>query len=144
MSKIKTDNEYRQWLVDLKKRIRQSQIKAAVKVNAELLYLYWDLGHDIVVRQMEAVWGSGFFEKLSKELRTEFPDMGGFSESNLKYCKRFFQFYTEDSSIRQQLVDELENHPIFQIPWGHHVQIFTKCESVHEAIFYVQKTIDNG
>jgi len=37
MNKLKTDNEYKQWLVDLKKRIRQSQIKAAVKVNAEYI-----------------------------------------------------------------------------------------------------------
>jgi predicted nuclease of restriction endonuclease-like (RecB) superfamily len=50
----------------------------------------------------------------------------------------------KQSIIRPQFVDELENHPIFQIPWGHHVQIITKCKSVHEALFYVQKTIKNG
>jgi len=64
----KIDTEYKKWLVDLKKRIRQSQIKAAVSVNTELLHLYWDLGHDIVVRQMETDWGSRFFEQLSKDL----------------------------------------------------------------------------
>ena len=99
----------------------------------------------------------------------EFPDMKGFSPTNLKYCKRFFLFYAQDDSIRQQVADELnpkianeqltknrglaslrqsseklEDHPIFQIPWFHHVQIFTKCETVHEALFYVQKTIENG
>ena len=58
INEMKTDNEYKQWLIDLKTRIRQSQIKAAVKVNTELLRLYWDLGQDIVVRQMEAAWGS--------------------------------------------------------------------------------------
>jgi predicted nuclease of restriction endonuclease-like (RecB) superfamily len=46
--------------------------------------------------------------------------------------------------IRPQVVDEFDNHPVFQIPWGHHIQIFTKCKTVHEALFYVQKTIDNG
>jgi len=66
----------------LKLSICRSQIKAAIKVNTELLRLYWDLGHDIVVRQMEATWGSGFFEQLSKELKAEFPDMKGFSASN--------------------------------------------------------------
>jgi len=199
-------NEYRQWLIDLKKRIRQSQIKAAVKVNTELLLLYWDLGRDITIRQMEAEWGSRFFEQLSEDLRKEFPDMKGFSSSNLKYCKRFYQFYAQDNLIhhqvgeelqnidkkeniihpqlvdeilpqvkeelktvgknnniirqqladelqtaenkndiiRQQLADELQRHPIFQIPWFHHVQIFTKCKTVHEALFYVQKTIKNG
>jgi len=166
----KTENEYRQWLIDLKKRIRQGQIKAAVKVNSELLHLYWDLGHDIVVRQMEATWGSKILERLSKDLLQEFPEMKGFSSTNLKYCKRFYLFYTQDNSIfqqlveeipqqvatelqivdnkeniiRQQLVDQLESHPVFQIPWGHQIQIFTKCKSVHEAIFYVQKAIQNG
>jgi len=153
------DNEYKQWLISLKSRIRQSQIKAAVKVNAELLLLYWDLGRDIVARQMEAAWGSGFFERLSRDLRNEFPDMQGFSSTNLKYCKRFYAFYAQDDSIRQQVADEtrpqigeqlqvvdnkgdttvkqvveenrqqvaddLKNHRIFQIPWFHHVQIFT-------------------
>jgi predicted nuclease of restriction endonuclease-like (RecB) superfamily len=128
------------------------------------------LGHDIVARQMEAVWGSGFFEQLSKDLRSEFPDMKGFSSTNLKYCKRFYLFYIKDDSIRQQLVgeiphqlcaelqvadnkedtirqqvaDELRDHTIFQIPWGHHREIITKCKSTKEAFFYIQKTIENG
>jgi len=168
------DPELKQWLTDLKARIRQSQIKAMIKVNDEMLRLYWDLGRDIVIRQMDAVWGSGFFENLSKELKAEFPDMQGFSVVNLKYCKRFYLFYSQDNIIfhqlgeklenenlsqagaeiqqsknkkdiiRHQLGDELEIHPIFQIPWRHHVEIFTKCKSVHEALFYVQKTIKNG
>jgi len=171
MNKIeKTNEEYKQWLTDLKTRIRQSQIKAAVRVNEELLRLYWSMGHDIVVRQMEATWGSKFFEKLSKDLRSEFPYMKGFSTSNLYYIRQFFQFYSQDPKkfqqlvgknstnlveksqcaennndiIFQQLVGELEAHPIFQIPWGHHTVIFTRCKSVHEALFYVQKTIENG
>jgi len=166
----KTEAEYKQWLIDLKKRIRQSQIKAAVKVNTELLHLYWDLGHDIVMRQMETTWGSKILERLSKDLLLEFPEMKGFSSTNLKYCKRFYQFYMQeisicqqvaaeisqqvvdqlqvienkDNIIGQQLVDQLESHPIFQIPWGHHIQIFSKCQSIKEALFYVQKTIQNG
>lgn len=166
----KSENEYTAWLIDLKTRIRQSQIKAAVKVNTELLRLYWSLGRDIVVRQMEAAWGSRFFEQLSVDLRKEFPDMKGFSERNLLYMKRFYQFYTQDISIRHQLDDkiphqvgaelqnidnddnkihhqvgdELDNSPIFQIPWRHQVEIITKCKTVKEALFYVQKTIQNG
>jgi len=146
----------------LKVRIRQSQIKAAIKVNSELLHLYWDLGKDIVIRQMDAVWGSGFYQNLSKELKAEFPDMKGFSVSNLKYCKYFYQFYSQDEQIRQQVVDELQvaenkdniirqqvadefgSNLIFLIPWGHQMCIIDKCKSTHEALFYVQKTIKNG
>jgi len=168
---MKLDDEYKKWLTELKSRIRQSQIKAAVKVNTELLLLYWDLGHDITIRQMEKTWGSSFFEQLSSDLRSEFPEMQGFSATNLKYCKRFYLFYTQSDPNRQQLADDLilqqpveklqilenkgnsirhqvgddfENHPIFQIPWFHHVQLITKCKSVKEALFYVQKTIENG
>jgi len=165
------DIEFKQWIVDLKGRIRQSQMKAAIKVNTELLHLYWDLGHDIVVRQMDAVWGSGFYKNLSKELKSEFPDMQGFSVTNLKYCKYFYLFYSQDKQIRQQLVDdinlesdndksqtpikedtiirqqavdEFESNPLFSIPWGHQIYIIDKCKSVHEALFYVQKAIKNG
>ena len=165
---MRNDNEYKQWLLDLKSRIRQSQIKAAVKVNTGLLLLYWDLGQDIVARQMETAWGSGFFEQLSRDLRSEFPDMQGFSATNLKYCKRFYLFYSQNVSnspkltelIRQQVADELtlqantnirhhagdelESHPVFQIPWRHHIEIITKCKTIQEAFFYVQKTIENG
>ena len=168
------DLEFKQWFGDLKVRIRQSQLRASIRVNSELLHLYWDLGKDIVSRQMDSAWGSGFFEKLSKELLKEFPDMKGFSKSNLYYIKQFYLFYSQGNSNlhqlsakigesnfhqaggnlekvdrqtsinRHQLEDELENQPIFQIPWRHHVEIFTKCKSVQEAIFYVEKTIKNG
>jgi len=168
------DPELKQWLINLKARIRQSQIKAMIKVNDEMLRLYWDLGRDIVTRQMDAVWGGNFFKELSKELTKEFPEMKGFSKSNLYYIKQFYLFYTQDNTIFQQLGGKLESenlhqvgaeiqisenkeninfqqvagnfetHPIFQIPWFHHVQIFTKCKSVTEALFYVQKTIQNG
>ncbi|MCL2651016.1 MAG: PDDEXK nuclease domain-containing protein [Candidatus Azobacteroides sp.] len=174
MIKKNNNSELKQWLVDLKARIRQSQIRAMIKVNDEMLRLYWDLGHDIVVRQMDAKWGSGFFAQLSKELKVEFPEMKGFSERNLLYIKQFYLFYSQDNTIFHQLGGKSENviphqlgaeiqlfenentiilpqvgaefdsHPIFQIPWRHHVEIFTKCKSTHEALFYVQKTIKNG
>lgn len=167
---MKLDKEYKRWLMDLKSRILQSQIKAAVKVNTELLRFYWDLGQDIATRRMDSVWGSGFFEQLSGDLRREFPNMQGFSSTNLKYCKRFYLFYTQETSIRPQVVDEIsqENHVqvqvsenkqdiirhqvgdelgtylIFQIPWRHHIEIISKCKSVKEALFYVKKTVENG
>lgn len=164
------DSEFKQWLVDLKGRIRQSQLRAAVKVNSELLQLYWDLGRDIVVRQMDATWGSNFYSRLSKELKKEFPDMQGFSVTNLNYCKRFYQFYTSEEQYYQRISDkfhpqaggeiqmadnmtdmicpqvegEFQINLLYSIPWGHQKYLIDKCKSVHEALFYVQKTIKNG
>jgi predicted nuclease of restriction endonuclease-like (RecB) superfamily len=117
---------------------------------------------------MDAKWGSGFFAQVSKELREEFPDMQGFSKANLYYIKQFYSFYSQEietfqqvvgksqspifhqvggeyqSPIFQQLVDELNENPIFHIPWGHHIVLMGKCKSAPEALFYVQKTIENG
>lgn len=169
------NKDYKLWIADLKKRIRQSQIKASVRVNTEMLQLYWSIGYDIVTRQAEAVWGSGVISQLSKDLRAEFPDMQGFSMTNLKYCKRFYLYYTQNDTIVQQLGGQLENtigHQVGDqlqdaknesnslrseagnevkipdllgaVPWRHHIEIFTKCKSPHEAIFYIQKTIENG
>ena len=87
------DNNYKQWIKEIKTYIRSQQIKAAVKVNTELLKVYWRLGSDIVAHKADAQWGSKFYESLSIELKAEFPDMKGFSITNLKYCKRFYELY---------------------------------------------------
>lgn len=139
----KSNEQYISWILDLKQKIQQSQIKAAIQVNSALIEMYWDLGKEISERNFENSYVSGFFSQLSKDLRTEFPEIKGFSESNLKYCKRFYLFYNQDDENRQQLIDELSDH-IFLIPWGHHVTLITKCKDPKEAHLYIKKTIENG
>lgn len=139
----KRNEQYIIWILDLKQKIQQSQIKAAIQVNSALIEMYWDLGKEITERNFENSYGSGFFSQLSKDLRSEFPEIKGFSESNLKYCKRFYLFYNQDDENRQQLVDDLSNQ-IFLVPWGHHVTLITKCKDPKEAHFYIKKTIENG
>lgn len=139
----KRNEQYIIWILDLKQKIQQSQIKAAIQVNSALIEIYWDLGKKITERNFENSYGSGFFSQLSKDLRSEFPEIKGFSESNLKYCKRFYLFYNQDDENRQQVVDDLSNQ-IFLVPWGHHVTLITKCKDPKEAHFYIKKTIENG
>jgi predicted nuclease of restriction endonuclease-like (RecB) superfamily len=139
--KIANDDNYRNWITDIKSRIHQSQIKAAVRVNTEMLRLYWDLGGEIVDKKADTIWGSGFYNSMSRSLRDEFPNITGFSATNLKYMKRFYEFYS-DFLNSQQAVDDLER--MYSVPWGHHILIFTKCDSMEKALFYIQKTIENG
>lgn len=156
-----TQNEgYKNWLIELKSKIQQSQIKAALAVNSQLIMLYWELGSQIVEKQETAKWGSGFIDQLSKDLKSEFPDMKGFSSDNLRYTKLFYTFY-QDHTIPEQVVRELYksnsqlvidneqavlqmNRNIFNIPWGHHIVILQKIKNQTEALFYVQKTIENN
>lgn len=143
MDSIINTIEYKEWLTQIKSQYRQRQIKAAVKVNTELVSFYWDLGRAIVERQKNANWGDGLIEQLSRDMRDEFPDTGGFSVANINFCKRFYLFYNQEVTIRYQLGSELQNL-LFSIPWRHHIEIMTKCKEINEAVFYLSKTIENG
>ena len=89
------DPEYREWIQELSKRFRQSQIKAAVRVNTELIRFYWSLGEDIVNRQMEKKYGAGIIETISRDLQADFPNTKGFSKRNLFYARTFYLLYCE-------------------------------------------------
>ena len=96
MSDLLKDKDYTNWLKDLKNKFRKTQLKAAVKVNSELLNFYWELGKEIVEKQKETKWGNKFLERLSKDLMSEFPDVKGFSLRNLKYIRQWYLFWNKD------------------------------------------------
>ena len=136
--------EFAQWVKTLKNEIRTAQIKAAVKVNSGMLQMYWNLGKEITERQKTANWGDGFLKELSRELMAEFPDMKGFSYRNLKYIRQWFLFYNQEGSIGQQVVAQLGEDIFFSVPWGHHLYIMSSCKDINKAVFYLQKTVENG
>lgn len=145
---ILKSHEYYNWLKDLKEKLRQSQIKASIKINTVLLEFYWELGNEIVEKQKNSTWGSGFLKQLSSDLILEFPDMKGFSHRNIKYIKQWYLFYSNiENEKGQQAVALLENTivaQLTQIPWGHNIHIISKSKNTKEALFYVNKTIENS
>ena len=142
MKNILDTSDYKNWLQTLKGKIQQSQIKAAIQVNSELLRLYWQIGKAIAEKQAKAKWGDGFLQTLSADLCKEFPTMKGFSYRNLKSIRQWYLFYNQEFLIRKQLVSQLEVS-LFSIPWGHHIMIMQRCKTIQEALFYVHKTIEN-
>ena len=166
---------YIAWIADLKRRYRATQIKAAVAVNSALIEFYWNLGKDITEKFAEgAGYGSRFFENVSFDMRTEFPNDTGFSPRNIRYCQDFYRLYSAapilpqvvaksakgkhaDSKMPQlaakcshsQLVeDKIMQQLVAQlisVPWGHHRTIIDKCKRDRDkALFYVRRTIQNG
>lgn len=154
-------SEYVGWLAELKSKIRSTQLKAAVAVNSVLIQFYWELGKSISEKQTQ--WGTKFLSTLSKDLQSEFPDMKGFSVTNLKYCRQFYQFFkslpkdaslkspqlggefnAKNSSIRPQLGDKLAPVTATSIPWGHIKVIINKIRTISEAEFYIIQTIENN
>jgi predicted nuclease of restriction endonuclease-like (RecB) superfamily len=149
MTEIFKNEDYKNWLKELKTTIQASQIKAALSVNAELITLYWELGSQISEKKKLAKWGDGFISQLAKDLKAEFPEMGGFSRTNLNYCRLFYEFYSQNienthliGSSKTPLV--IGEQLVRQIPWGHHLVILKRTKSQPEAIFYIQETIANN
>ena len=139
---IKIDGDYANWIKDLSLRFRQSQIKAAIRVNSEMLRFYFSLGADIVNKKAESRWGDGFFKNLSHDLQNALPGVRGFSVTNLKYTKLFYLLYNQLFTISPRVGDQLE---IFQIPWSHHKYIIDRCKKdTDKALFYVRKTLENN
>jgi len=160
------DKDYSQWLKDLSSRYRRGQIKAAVKVNQEMLQFYWELGRDIVEMKAESRWGSGFMKKLSHDLKSDNPDATCFSETNLLYMKNFYILFKQSLPNTPQLGEQFEKTAeftpqlgeqkevsliehykpqFFMIPWGHYkllIDKFKKQMLQEEALFYAQKTIE--
>lgn len=160
------DKDYLSWVQALCERHRTSQIKAAVKVNKEMLRYYWFLGKDIAERNDENKYGSTFYATLSRDLKRLMPKATGLSERNIRYAKSFYLLYTAyignlqqlaaesqsadsgadiaESSNLQQLVAELSNG-IYQIPWGHHILLIDRfSNSPDKAVFYAGEIVKNG
>lgn len=135
MTDVIMTQSYMEFLNSLKKDIQSSRIRAHLAVNKELIFLYWRIGDGLLQRQKELGWGSKVVEQLSQDLKHAFPEMKGFSKQNLWYMRQFAQTYSEDRIV-QQLVGEL--------PWGHHIEIFTHVKEEKTRTWYIQKTIENG
>ena len=105
---VNLDSEYVQWIHEIKQRFRNSQIKAAVKVNSEQLLFNWQLGRDLVVRKAEEKWGTGIVNQVSLDLQDEFPEAKGFSARNLWFMKQWYSFYATNPEIKG-LISDVEN-----------------------------------
>lgn len=148
---ISTNAKYKEWIKTVSSNFRQCQIKAASKVNEEMLVFYWKLGRDIHYLNESNAYGSNFYGKLSADLAKELPNIKSFSPRNLRYMKDFYCMYHK-VPILQQVVAKSEDtevteneNVIFRIPWGHHIQILNKCkDNPEKALFFVNQVIENN
>ena len=138
------DKDYIRWVEDLSVRYRQSQIKAAVRVNRELLKYYWELGRDIEEMRVEERWGEKVIKNLSVDLQRRNPNATGLSRTNIYYAKKFYLLYSQYLKVVPQPVGQLEEM-LFSIPWGHHRYLMDRySKEPAKALFYVRKTMEEG
>lgn len=165
-SSLIQDKEYLDWIAELSRRFRQSQVKASVRINQEMLRFYWSIGKDISERDMDRKYGSHFYENLSRDLIATLQVKKGFSPSTLYYTKYFYRLYSPlfenfqqhaeklDDLNFQQPAEKFENinrrqvaddfDLLFSIPWSHHQKIIDKVQGdSKKALFFVRKTWEN-
>lgn len=111
--------DYEDFIGEIKNKIRNSQYEAMKVVNQTLISLYWGIGQEIYNQQQEKGWGKSIVEVLSKELKKEFPDVHGFSSSNLWRMRNFYVTYNNMENLAP-LVRE--------ISWSKNVAIMEKCK----------------
>lgn len=166
---LQKNKTYKSWLGQIKQQIQQAQIKAAIVVNKELLSLYWLIGKEIAEKESNSNWGDGLIEQLSIDLLKAFPEIKGFSRTNLFYIKKWYLFYTQNT-VQNSITTSLKRKPskaiivpqpvgqltqtssinqkvpqlVGQIPWGHHREIISKVKTIEEAFFYINETIKNN
>ncbi len=122
-------------LEELKANNQSAEIQAALSVNQQLLALYWELGKTIVKRLRTADWGEAIVVQLSKDLSGAFPDLKGFSRTNLYAMRQWYLFYGEAETVPQV---------VGQIPWGHNRLILDRIKDKTEAWFYAQACFEHG
>lgn len=132
---LRLDKDYANFLSGIKERLRAAQIRAAQAANAELIKFYWELGKDLIEKQKAFKWGQNFLEQFSHDMRQAFPEMQGFSVTNLKRMRLFAQEYPNLEKSPQ---------PVDQLPWGHLCTILHKIENQIERNWYAEQTIKNG
>jgi len=141
----------------LKSAILQSRYRAAALVNKELLTLYFAVGKFISHKIEEEKWGAKVIENLSADLQVELPGLRGFSATNMKRMRLFFESWEEHSligptvSAQLQVIDleEITFRPtvsvqlgkiFFGLSFSHHLEIIQGTQKIEERIFYIQKT----
>jgi len=123
-------------------------VKAVMSANRELIELYWQIGKGIVERQQAEHWGRSVVERLSRDLRSEFPGSTGFSPQNIWYMRSFYLAWAGDGQILQQPAGVLDvqemPQALLQIPWFHNVILIEKLKEPAKRIWYAQKAIEHG
>lgn len=154
------DKAYSAWLGEIKSRYLRSQTKLAVRINVAMLEFYWQLGQDLVAMRAEQRWGTGVVRQLSLDLKAAFPGVTGFSEKNLRNTRQWYSFYCSGQKPEEwtHFVSMLDGEQFgtslvpndgmprlfAAVPWRHHVEIVSHCNTLEEAVFYLKHTVNDG
>jgi predicted nuclease of restriction endonuclease-like (RecB) superfamily len=124
------NKEYKDFICEIKEGINRAKNTAILRVNTELVKLYYNIGKQIVEKQKKSKWGDGLIGQMEIDLKLAFPEMTGFSRRNLFYIKDLYILTRSNKNVPQLVA---------QIPWGHTRLIIDKTKDIKEIEFYIKK-----
>ena len=152
--------EYTQLLNQIKQRVQLAQKRAIFSASAEMLRMYWDIGEMLFNKQKEAGWGTKILERISADLKNDFPDIKGFSVRNCQFMIQFYKEYNQELTFTKPTVSQIESAntkpsvsqlqtqkfklPITQIGWAHNVVIMQRVKDIDARYWYMVQTIKNS
>ena len=169
MSNITKKTELINAVLVIKDAILQSQQRALVTINQELLALYYGIGRFVSMNTRNKNWGKGFIEAISEQLRKELPGLRGFSATNLRNMRTFYEEWKSlENNISSVRTDEFNmsisntgltnNNEIYSlqqinipdfpaiaflsISFTHHTAILANSKTYEQRKFYIQYAYD--
>ena len=146
----------------IKEAILRSQYQAAKLVNREMLSLYYGIGRYISANSREVFWGTGAIKTISERLRKELPGLKGFSQTNLKYMRIFYEEWSpiieaknpKSSAVADEIdtdsllpvkssttADDLEK--FLNLSFSHHIIILAEEKNIEKRWKYISLAIEN-
>jgi len=131
---VELPESYGGFLVEIKEQIKKERLKAVIAANSALVLMYWNIGRSILDRQNSEGWGTKVIDRLSVDLKDEFPEMNGFSARNLKYMRKFAENWPDISIVQEVLA---------QISWYHNLALLEKLKDEQLRLWYARQSIEN-
>lgn len=129
------EQEYARILQQAVTEIQTARTTIARQVNTTVNSAYWNIGKLLFEKNLEGGYGSGVVNRLSIDLKEQFPDMG-VSPRNLWNMKRLYErYYQEDTKLLQAVA---------VLPWGHNLLLLDKALPVLETLFYAKECLQKG
>lgn len=148
----------------IKQAILKSQYEAAKGVNAQQLALYYSIGGYISANTRTGTWGKGAIDAISSRLQEELPGLRGFSATNLRNMRIFFEAWSPedaqgdslvatDESVRVALgnfhqaqlmkLQPKDAEAFKNIGFTHHMAILNQAKDREERFFYIRTCAEN-
>jgi predicted nuclease of restriction endonuclease-like (RecB) superfamily len=157
-----TGKTYTDLLTGIKERVQAARVRAGLAANRELILLYWDIGRMVAERQEAEGWAASVIDRLSIDIRHDFPDLKGFSARNIWRMRSFYLAYGEQiinlpqavaeigsidkNKVWPQAVAKLDaaDCPVLQLPWAHNILLLEKVKDPPARLWYMRQAVEHG